>query len=230
MSVRGLLLTALVAGLLAGLAFFAVQSVTTRPLFVRAELIEQAELHATPGQPHEHEWEPEAGIERTAYTMTADVLIGVGYAFLLLGAVSLSGRTLNPLTGLAWGAAGFVVFVAAPALGLPPEPPGGHAADLLARQAWWLGTAAATAAGLWLLLMQDRRWLWLAGAMLLVLPHGIGAPQLAEAEAPGELAAPFLWASLAANAALWAALGLAAGRLYPVFNRPSIGSAFGARA
>ena len=232
---RGVLLTALAAGLLAGLVFFGVQSVTTRPLIAQAEVYEQAELRAAapmPGHVAEHEWEPGEGAERAAYTVAADVLIGVGYAFLLVGAISLSGRTVTPASGLAWGAAGFLVFVAAPSLGLPPEPPGGHAADLLSRQAWWLGTACATAAGLWLLLMQRRPWLRVVGAVLLAAPHVIGAPRLADAgiEDHAELARRFVWASLAANAALWATLGLAAGRFYPGLNRIPAGASLSARA
>jgi len=145
---RGVLLTALMSGLFAGLVFFGVQSVTTRPIIAQAEVYEQAELRAAPSTQesvsHQHEWEPQEGIERAAYTLAADVLIGVGYAFLLVGAVSTSGRAITTGSGMAWGAAGFVVFVVAPSLGLPPEPPGGHAAELLSRQIWWLGAACAT--------------------------------------------------------------------------------------
>ena len=181
---------------------------------------------------HQHEWEPQEGIERAAYTLAADVLIGVGYAFLLVGAISTSGRSVTTGSGMAWGAAGFAVFVAAPSLGLPPEPPGGHAAELLSRQIWWLGTACATAAGLWLLLMQRKGLLRVAGVALLAVPHVIGAPRLTDAgvETHGELTRQFIWASLAANAALWAALGLAVGRLYPWSNRVAARSSLGARA
>jgi cobalt transporter subunit CbtA len=232
---RGVLLTALVSGLFAGLVFFGVQSVTTRSLIAQAEVYEQAELPVAPPMQtdvsHQHEWEPRDGIERAAYTLAADVLIGVGYAFLLVGAVSTSGRAITTGSGMAWGAAGFVVFVVAPSLGLPPEPPGGHAAELLSRQIWWLGAACATAAGLWLLLMQRRGWLRVAGVALLVVPHVIGAPRLTDAgvETHGELIRQFMWASFAANAALWAALGLAVGQLYPWSTRVAARS-FGARA
>jgi adenosylcobinamide kinase/adenosylcobinamide-phosphate guanylyltransferase len=54
-----------------------------------------------------------------------------------------------------WGLAGFAVFTLAPGLGLPPELPAMPAADLLARQVWWIGTAAATAIGLADLPAQD---------------------------------------------------------------------------
>jgi cobalt transporter subunit CbtA len=232
---RSVLLIALVSGLFAGLVFFGVQSVTTRPLIAQAEVYEQAELRAAPPMQgttsHQHAWEPEEGIERAAYTLAADVMIGVGYAFLLVGVVSVSGRNITTASGLAWGAAGFLVFVAAPSLGLPPEPPGGHSAELLLRQVWWLGTASATAAGLWLLFMQRNGWLRFAGVALLVVPHVIGAPRLTDAgvEVHGELTRQFIWASLTANAALWATLGLAVGRLYSWSNRLLAGSSLSAR-
>ncbi len=224
LTLRAVLVTALLSGVLGGLVFFAAQSVTTRPLIVLAEAREHAAQHAA-GAAHDHaagshDWEPAEGLERTVYTLGAGILLGVGFAFLLVGAISLGGRAVTPLAGLAWGGAGFLAFAAAPALGLPPEPPGVEGADLLLRQGWWLGTACATAAGLWLLAMARRPWLRLAGAALLLAPHLIGAPQPPFAS-DGEgavLARSFVWASLAATAALWATLGLAAGWL---LRRPS---------
>jgi cobalt transporter subunit CbtA len=229
LTLRTLLVCALVSGALAGVAFFAVQSVTTRPLIAQAEVYERAASAAAPtvamhehgAGGHEHAaeaqaWEPADGIERTAYTLAATVLIGIGYAFLLVGAIGLSGRAVTIRSGLAWGAAGFLAFFAAPSLGLPPEPPGAHAADLLLRQEWWLGTVAATCAGLWLLAFQNRVRARLVGLILLVIPHLVGAPHVAGSidEHP-ELSANFVWAALAANAALWLTLGLAVGTVLP---------------
>ena len=217
LSLRQLLVAALASGLVAGLVFFAVQSFTTRPLIAQAETFEHSEAVHEHGE-HDHAWKPADGTERHAYTVAADVLIGIGYGFLLVGAVGASGRTITVGSGLAWGAAGFVTFFAAPSLGLPPEPPGAHAADLLLRQEWWLGTALATGTGLALLLLQRRTALRLVGAALLVAPHLIGAPQLAGVvDGHSEISAAFVWASLAANAALWLVLGAAVGLLVPQF-------------
>ena len=214
---RTTLLAALAAGLIAGLVFFAAQLATTGPLIQQAERFERAEP-AHGGGHHVHAWEPADGAERTAYTLAADELIGIGYAFLLVGAIGFSGRAVTPASGLAWGAAGFLVFAAAPALGLPPEPPGAVAAGLLARQAWWIGTAAATACGLWALALGRFPYRKLLGVALLALPHLIGAPKAVpgpEAPEQAALAIRFAWASLACNALLWAALGLAVGWLLP---------------
>ena len=60
--------------------------------------------------------------------------------------------------GLLWGLAGFVVFTAAPGLGLPPELPGMPVAPLTARQTLWIATAAATAGGLCLLAFRHTAW------------------------------------------------------------------------
>lgn len=232
LTLRAVLSAALACGLLAGLVFFAAQSVTTRPLIVQAEIYEHAAAAPAPVHAHTHdhdaaahehaapagEWQPEEGIERTSYTLAAAVLIGIGYAFLLVGAVTMSGRAVTPLTGLAWGAAGYLAFFAAPSWGLPPEPPGAQAADLLLRQVWWLGTAALTSVGLGLLLLGRGLSLRIAGAAVILTPQLIGAPHLlGGAEQHPDLASSFVLASAVANAALWLSLGLGTGTLLPFF-------------
>jgi cobalt transporter subunit CbtA len=101
------------------------------------------------------------------------------------------------------------VFVA-PALGLHPELPGTAAAEITARQLWWTGTAVATASGLALCVF-SRIWaLKIAGVLLIGLPHFIGAPHpaVAEALAPVELQHRFIAAAALANMIFWLALGL----------------------
>ena len=68
----------------------------------------------------------------------------------------------------AWGLAGFAAFTLAPNLGLPPELPAMPAADLLARQAWWIGTVVATAAGLALIVFGRSPWFAVLGIALLL--------------------------------------------------------------
>ena len=152
---RRILLTALIAGTAAGLFAAGLQHLRLIPLIAAAEVYEAAGAHAG----HQHgqqqsapaEWEPAPGLERTGYTVLADVLAGIGFALLLAGGVALAqlrGFTIDARRGLIWGAAGFAVFALAPAIGLPPELPGMQAAGLAARQEWWILTAAATALGL----------------------------------------------------------------------------------
>ena len=101
----------------------------------------------------------------------------------------------------------YAVFFVAPSLGLPPELPGTDSAALHERQLWWIGTALCSAAGLWLLAFAEKRGLWVIGALLLIAPHALGAPQPAvhSAAAPAELADAFVRATYVANAIFWLA-------------------------
>ncbi len=227
---RRILFTALIAGTVAGLFTAGIQHLKLIPLIAAAEVYEAVGTHAD----HQHgaapnqqgaapEWEPAPGIERAGYTVLADVLAGIGFALVLIGAVALArlgGYAIDARRGLVWGAAGFVVFALAPAIGLPPELPGMAAAGLAARQQWWLLTAMATAIGLGLLIFARPAALRVVGAALVVLPHLIGAPVAPHASAgvPAELAAEFATASLAVAAAFWLLLGGVSGWLYRRFE------------
>jgi cobalt transporter subunit CbtA len=234
---RRIFLTALIAGTIAGLFAAGLQHLKLIPLIAAAEVYEAAGAQAD----HQHgaapahdaataahdaatsEWEPAPGIERAFYTLMADLLAGIGFALLLAGAVALArsrGYAINARSGLLWGAAGFAVFALAPAIGLPPELPGMSAAELAARQQWWLLTAAATAAGLGVVIFARPTPLRVAGAALIVLPQLIGAPAAPHGATgvPAELAAEFATASLATAAAFWLLLGSVSGWLYRRFE------------
>ena len=234
---RRIFLTALIAGTIAGLFAAGLQHLKLIPLIAAAEVYEAAGAQAD----HQHsaapahdagtavhdvatpEWEPAPGIERAGYTLMADLLTGIGFALLLAGAVALArarGYAIDARSGLLWGAAGFAVFALAPAIGLPPELPGMSAAELAARQQWWLLTAAATAAGLGLVIFARPTPLRVVGAALIVMPHLIGAPAAPHGATgvPAELAAEFATASLATAAAFWLLLGSVSGWLYRRFE------------
>jgi cobalt transporter subunit CbtA len=220
-----LFFAAVLAGLIAGLAMTALQQWRVAPLILAAEVYETAEpTHAhdhasaeqgataeTSGHVHDDSaWAPSDGIERTAYTILADLLAAAGFA-LLLGAVSvLSGIEITTRNGVLWGLGGFLAFQLAPAFGLPPELPGMPAADLVARQVWWVSTALATAAGL-LVIAKYRNWTAIgAGAVLLLLPHIIGAPGLVaeqEGAVPARLATEFAASTLTVGAVFWLTVG-----------------------
>lgn len=224
---RRILATALAAGLAAGLLAAALQSFQLLPL------IHDAETYETAGLTHDHgaapvpdavkdaadgAWMPADGWERTLYTVAADVLAGVGFALLLAACFALADG-VDFKRGVVWGLAGFAVFHLAPALGLPPEIPGAAESPLLPRQIWWIGTAAATAGGLALLVFAKHWILKAAGAVLIALPHLIGAPAATGpgGVAPAELAAQFAAASLAAAAVFWAVLGGLSGYFFQAF-------------
>jgi cobalt transporter subunit CbtA len=214
---RHLMLVVLLSGALAGILLFAMQHRLVVPLIETAETYETAAEHAMPGMVHEDEgWQPADGIERTAFTALSTMLAGIGFAAVLFGAASLSGRRIDARRGALWGLAGFACFALAPALGLPPKPPGAAVADLYARQLWWGATAAATAGGLWLILGRGRSLLMrAAGVALLLLPHLIGAPSATEPDlVPAALMQHFAVASVATSALFWLALGTIGGFLY----------------
>ena len=218
--------TAGFAGLLAALLLTLLQSFWVAPLILQAETYENsapvAEAHehadGTAAEGHHHDaeaWSPEDGWQRVLSTTGGNLVVAVGFALILAALYTLRapGRTAS---GALWGLAGFAVFCLAPTLGLPPELPGTAAADLAQRQLWWVGTAAATAAGLGLIVFAQS-WLFKAvGLALLVIPHVIGAPQpeVHESLAPAALEAQFKVASLLTNAAFWLALGLLSAWLY----------------
>jgi cobalt transporter subunit CbtA len=185
---RNIVLLAAIAGVLAGLGMTVAQQLTTVPLILKAEVYEEQGA-ATPTHDHDaaaqasvHDhgdegWQPSDGFERTAFTLLANVVTGVGFALLLIAASELFGGITDWRQGVFWGLAGFAVFTLAPGLGLPPELPAMPAAELGPRQLWWVATALSTATALGLLFYGRSVWAILAAIALLVAPHLIGAPQ-----------------------------------------------------
>lgn len=238
--IRKIFTTALLAGFLAGLIISFVQEFTTTPLILHAEEYENGEPEKAafplpdlkgeariflahsggPAEHEDHEWAPADGIERSLYTLGANIIAGIGFSLLLVAAFTLHGRPVNGQTGLLWGIAGFTAFSLAPALGLAPEAPGAIAADLSLRQGWWVLTVACTAAGLWLLFMRSQWVLNVLGLAVIALPHVIGAPHPAEigGNTPPELAAAFAATSLVVSAIFWAVMGWLNGILFARFG------------
>ena len=80
----------------------------------------------------------------------------------------------------------------------------------MTRQIWWIGTTAATGAGLYLIAARREAWAVALAIVLVAMPHVIGAPLPVthESAVPPYLAATFVANSIAANAILWSLLGL----------------------
>ena len=211
---RRLVFAALCAGLLSGVFAAMAHQIATVPLILEAETYEKSSAH-TSAAVHEHSsaWEPENGVERTAYTLLADILTGVGFALLVGAGLTLRGGEVGWRQGLLWGLAGFATFTVAPSLGLPPQLPGSEAAPLFDRQLWWLGTTVATGCALALIAFTARaRWTILA-AVLIVLPHLYGAPEPPEqmAAGPAVLTHHFIIAATVVNFLFWLILGASTG-------------------
>jgi cobalt transporter subunit CbtA len=226
------------AGLVVGLAIAVLQQLTTSQLILQGEVYEKAAhdhhaglrspalpivlVHdrgssaasaATDPEEEEDSWQPANGWQRIAATSVATIATSIGYALILIAAMLAAGVPIVPRTALLWGIAAFAATSLAPALGLSPELPGSAAAPLLSRQIWWIITALCTAGGLFLLARIEYTTAKIAGVVLILAPHIVGAPQTAKfkSTAPAELAAQFASTSLVVSAVLWALLGLAVG-------------------
>lgn len=231
---RQIVFYALLVGILSGLVLTAVQTWQVVPIITGAEEYEGAAseesvipalAEANHHAGEEEAWAPADGFERMAYTALSNVLTAMGFALLLMAAMlaSLNLKGTDKYLrkawyGLAWGLAGYLVFWLAPAIGLPPEIPLQAAAELEARQLWWVLAVACTAAGLGGLVFAPSPWRW-AAPLLLVVPHLVGAPHPqgpmfaeqppAAAAALEQLAQQFIGASAIANGMLWLVMGIA---------------------
>lgn len=214
------LLAALLAGIAAGLIMAAIQHVRLTPMIVAAERFETSghdHDHAATGEAaaaesHDHGegWAPADGWQRTLSTTVTAMLSGAAFAILLAAVSLVSGLAITRRNGIVWGLCGFLAVSLAPAAGLAPELPGMPAGDLAARQAWWLGTIAATGLGLYLIAARRETWALPLAVVLIVLPHLIGAPAPLshESAVPPGLAAAFAANALAANAVFWVLIGV----------------------
>jgi cobalt transporter subunit CbtA len=230
---RRIFFVAVLSGLLVGVFITVVHEFGTVPIILKAETFEEAghgTAHQAPdaavapsvsaGVAHQHDdedaWQPTDGFQRTAFTVLADIITGIGFALLLVSAYALNGGNVDWRRGLYWGFAGFATFTLAPSLGLSPELPGTEAAPLLARQVWWIATVAATGGGLALVFL-TRRPVWpIIGVALILSPHVVGAPQPAEyaSLAPESLAHEFVVAAVVTSLLFWLGLGSLTGFFY----------------
>ena len=161
-------------------------------------------------------WAPADGMERTFYTLVSNIITAIAFSLMLVSVYLLRGKPINYVSGLLWGAVGFAVFSGSPALGLPPELPGMTAAELESRQVWWVGTVIATATGIGLLIESKTILLKFIAAVLIAVPHIIGAPHphVFESNVPAELSAQFAVASLLTSVFFWMVLGAVSGYFY----------------
>ncbi len=212
---RRIVYSALIAGLLAGVALSLVQRFQVIPLVLEAETYEavaaQSQAHGQ-GPYHGH---TQSSLVRSSFTVLANTLIGIAFALLLVAAYTLRPPG-NMLQGLCWGLGGFVVFFVAPALGMPPELPGMQAAPLAERQAWWRLSVSCAAVALALITLQRRWFVRFLGAAMLFIPFLSGAPEAPTgiSNLPAQLPQQFFWATACANLVFWLVLGLATTWLY----------------
>lgn len=229
-----LLLAALAAGLIAGMAMTPAQYVKTIPLIMQAEsyeggghahgavepapsLVDAGTGVAQAAHDHDaqdHEDGSMLGLGRLGDTVLANLVAGAGFA-LMLAAVALIAGIGFPagrdglMRGLLLGAGAWFCVQLAPSFGLPPAVPGFPYADLGDRQGWWMITVGLSAIGLWLLALRPE---WIAKALglaLIVAPHVWGAPvpEDLSSDVPAYLASAYAAASLATTLFFWLLLG-----------------------
>ncbi|MCF7969951.1 MAG: CbtA family protein [Methylococcaceae bacterium] len=203
---------------MASVTFSLYQFYFISPLIFAAEAYEIADSIAS--EPTQV-WAPEDGIERFFFTWLANFLMSLAYSLLLACAITYRGSS-SAVKGLAWGIGAYLAIFVAPSLGLPPEIPGMDAADLHARQNWWLLTVVLSATGLAVLAFSPRYYKG-AGLILMLLPHLIGAPTpelhgFSHPDPNAVLALTDLWHHFVlqtsiANGLLWLIIGTTIGYL-----------------
>ncbi len=226
-------LTAVIAGGIAGLVLASIQQFTVVPMILEAETYEtgsddhshaQQDTSLSVGHTHEQAWGPQNGLQRSFFTFVNTMIVGIGFALLLVACYAIRAiiieSGINWRWGMLWGLGGFTAFHLAPALGIPPELPGAAAAELSGRQGWWLLAVVLTASGLLFLAFVPGGFKWF-GFGLIAIPHLLGAPQPDShvGLAPAELESAFIYTSLATNAIFWVVLGSVTAFLYDRFGR-----------
>ena len=171
---------------------------------VSAEVVQDSHEHGGGGDA--------SSISRNLLTVLFTGLIYAGYGLIMVAAMQLAamrGIAISLKDGVLWGIAGFVSFQMAPAMGLAPELPGTVAADLVSRQIWWWATVVATAGSIALIAYGRNMLAYVAGFVLLSLPHVIGAPHIEGywGYAPPELGSTFSARVLGVGLLVWAVLG-----------------------
>ena len=213
-----ILTSALFAGAAAGLIAALLQLVFVQPVLLHAELYESGELVHF-GATSEVSAHPDLGgvdMLRDGLSVIFSMLVYSGYALILVALMSQAqdrGAVINGRSGLLWGLAGFVAVHFAPGFSLAPEVPGVAAADVVARQIWWLATVATAGIAMWLIAF-GRGWVaWGAAAVLLLAPHLIGAPEpdVFTGPVPTEIGAHFAARAYGVGMAAWVMLGCFAG-------------------
>ena len=213
--IKNLFVSAICAGVVAGLIAALLQFIFVIPTLLEGELFESgSHIHfGADGSPQSERAVPSLGTDWGRHTMTVafNIITYAGYGLLLAAMIAyaaLKGFKTSARQGVVWGFCGFVAVQLAPAIGLPPELPGTIGPEVGSRQIWWLFTIVATSIGIGLIAF-GRGYLTLASIPIIALPQLIGAPQLDVffGVAPPELAAEFVTLSLGCAAAGWVILG-----------------------
>ena len=209
-----IIVSGLFAGALGGIIAGVLQWFFVQPVLLHSELYETGVLKhfgdsTNSAHPELEHMQP----IRDGLSLIFSMLIYTGYSLLLISAMTLRQlKSEKPFTlhqGFIWGISGYFVVHLAPAISLPPEVPGVAAADLQSRQIWWFATCVFTAGGLWMIAFYAKALSFLIGAILILAPHIIGAPEpnIFTGPAPTEIGALFASRALGIGLISWTILG-----------------------
>ena len=122
---RRILLSALLSGFIAGGLLGVLQLYITAPIILAAEAYENPQHNngeETATHTHGVQDSVKSNLVRNLYSIAATIIIAWAYALILQSAMTLYGRVTRR-SGILWGLAGYLIFFAVPAIGLPPEIP-----------------------------------------------------------------------------------------------------------
>jgi cobalt transporter subunit CbtA len=233
---RSIVFSALVAGALTGVVSSALHLTTTVPLIEQAEVFEHeasesgSAISESAHEEHAHSHaEPRSDYQRGALTVLATVLAYIGFALVVSAAGTVTGTLFGWWSGLIWGFAGFAAFTLAPSFGLPPELPAMPAAELGARQLWWVFTVILTFSGMGIAFYFRSPAGVIAAVALVLIPHIVGAPQPVDETSPipGDLHATFEITTIVVSLVSWSLMGTILGWLRGRANKKAVSAVLG---
>ncbi|MDG2313235.1 MAG: CbtA family protein [Alphaproteobacteria bacterium] len=215
-----MLQTGLFAGFITALIYSVIQSVTVTPLIYEAEQYERVSsiddrsIKAANTDKDIYFGEE---IKRHFLTLLTNIVAAIGFAFLIVAGFVLSKRKINFTEGMWWGLSGYIIFILAPALGLPPEIPGSISSPVEGRQIWWVSTIAATTIGIGIGFFIKNIYVRFICILIITLPHLIGPPNIPDIKpglVPLELASHYVVWTLFTSLVFWLILGASSGLIY----------------
>ena len=209
-----ILVSGLFAGSLGGLMAGLLQWYFVQPVLLHSELYETGILKhfgefTNSAQQSLNTLQP----IRDGLSLLFSMIIYIGYAFLLISAMTLRLQTSDDRItfhqGIVWGIIGYIAVHLAPDISLPPEVPGVAAAEVQSRQIWWFTTVFLTVIGIWLIAFKPKIKYFFIGSALIIAPHIFGAPEpnMFTGPAPTEIGALFASRALGIGLVSWAILG-----------------------
>ncbi len=225
--IKKVFIVAIISGIISGIFLGTVQKIQTVPLILEAEQYEGGKLisydqnkiqvkeHHEEHDESSNVWGPENGFERTAFTYGADIILAIGFSFVLISLyIYISNVSIK--TGLIASIIGYSSFFLIPSLGLSPEIPGMVAAPLYLRQIWWISTVLLSLIALSVLFFNSNIKYKLISILAIFVPFIIGAPlpSFEAGTAPQELLEKFVESAYITNGLFWLVLGMISSVLY----------------